>query len=35
MRDFIDFVKDIVTILVGGIIENRAEIKVSEKEGVL
>ena len=31
MRDFIDFVKDIVTILVGGIIENRAEIKVSEK----
>lgn len=31
MRDFIDFVKDIVTILVGGVIENRAEIKVSEK----
>lgn len=31
MRDFIDFVKDIVTILIGGIVENRAEIKVSEK----
>lgn len=31
MRDFIDFVKDIVTILVGGVIENRAEIKISEK----
>lgn len=31
MRDFIDFVKDIVAILIGGIVENWAEIKVSEK----
>lgn len=31
MRDLIDFVKDIVTVLIGGIVENWAEIKVSEK----
>lgn len=31
MRDFIDFVKDIVIILISGIVENWTEIKVSEK----
>lgn len=31
MSDFIDFIKDMVTILIGGIIQNGAEIKVSEK----